>query len=192
MISCNLSIAFNEHTQNVFIFAPRFFNNMIQRIQSLFLAAIVVLMGWFCFTKIWVKVNDKTADEIIFTPISLTYESASVEANQISNINVVEISTLHILVLASLITFLAILSLFNYKNRVKQMKFGFLNTLLIVILFALMFYQIMEADKMMTHPLYGEYRMGFFLPIIALGFNILANYYIKRDEDLVRSADRIR
>jgi len=165
---------------------------MIQRIQSLFLAAIVVLMGWFCFTKIWVKANEQTADEIVFTPISLTYLNASVEEGQISNLNEVETSTLHILVLASLITFLAVLSLFNFKNRVKQMKFGFLNTLLIVILFGLMFYQIMEADKMMSHPLYGEYRMGFFLPLFALGFNILANYYIKRDEDMVRSADRIR
>ena len=165
---------------------------MIQRIQSLFLVAIIVLMGWFCFTKIWVKINDKTADEIIFTPISLTYESASIEGSQISNINIVETSTLHILVLASLITFLAIFSLLSFKNRVKQMKFGFLNTLLIIILFGLMFYQISEADKMMSHPFYGEYRMGFFLPLFALGFNILANYYIKRDEDLVRSADRIR
>lgn len=149
-------------------------------------------MGWFCFTKIWVKTNEKTADEIIFTPVSLTYESASVEGNLISNINIVETSTLHILVLAALISLLAALSLFSFKSRVKQMKFGFLNTLLIVILFALMFYQIMEADKMMSHPLYGEYRMGFFLPLFALGFNILANYYIKRDEDMVRSADRIR
>jgi peptidoglycan/LPS O-acetylase OafA/YrhL len=162
---------------------------MIQRIQSLFLVAIIIIMGWFCFTKIWVKINDKTADEIIFTPISLTYESAS---TQMSNLQVIEISTLHILVLAALITFLAIISLFNYKKRVTQMKFGFLNTLLIIILFALMYYQIVEADKMMSHPLYGEYRMGFFLPLFALGFNILANYYIKRDEDLVRSADRIR
>ncbi len=165
---------------------------MIQRIQSLFLLAIIVLMGWFCFTKIWVKTNEKTADEIIFTPISLTYESASVEGNLISNINIVETSTLHVLVLATLITLLAALSLFNFKSRVKQMKFGFLNTLLIVILFALMFYQISEADKMMLHPQYGEYRMGFFLPLFALGLNVLANYYIKRDEDMVRSADRIR
>lgn len=165
---------------------------MIQRIQSLFLLAIIVLMGWFCFTKIWVKANEKTADEIIFTPISLTYESASVQGNQISNINIIETSTLHILVLAALISLLAALSLFNFKKRITQMKFGFLNTLLIIILFALMFYQISEADKMMSHPQFGDYRMGFFLPIFALGFNILANFYIKRDEDLVRSADRIR
>ena len=149
-------------------------------------------MGWFCFTKIWVKANEKTADEIIFTPISLTYESASVQGNQISNINIIETSTLHILVLAALISLLAALSLFNFKKRITQMKFGFLNTLLIIILFALMFYQISEADKMMSHPQFGDYRMGFFLPIFALGFNILANFYIKRDEDLVRSADRIR
>ena len=165
---------------------------MIQRIQSLFLVAVVAIMGWFCFTKIWVKVNDKTADEIIFTPVSLTFINASVNDSQLSNLSIVSTSTLHILVLAAIISVLAVVSLASFSNRVRQMKLGFLNTLLIVILFALMFYQIMEADKLLAHPVYGEYRMGFFLPLFALGFNILANFYIKRDEDLVRSADRIR
>ncbi len=165
---------------------------MIQRIQSLFLLAVVVIMAWFCFTEIWVKINDKTADEIIFTPSSLTFVNASVNDNQLSNLNVSETSNLHILILAAMISFLAIVSLASFKNRVRQMKLGFLNTMMIVILFGLMFYQIMEADILLSHPIYGEYRMGFFLPLFALAFNILANFYIKKDEDLVRSADRIR
>ena len=72
------------------------------------------------------------------------------------------------------------------------MKYGFLNTLLLGIIIALLYYQIIEGDKILPHPVYGDYKIGFFLPIIALIFNVLANFYIKKDEDLVRSADRIR
>jgi len=165
---------------------------MIQRTQSLLLVAVVAVMACFSFTKIWVKVNEKTADEIIFTPISLTYLTATVDENQISNITETEESTMHIIILAALISAHALLSLINYNNRVKQMKISFVNSLLIGILFVLMYYQITEAEKLMPHPLYGEYKIGFFLPLLALVFNIMAHIYIKRDEDLVRSSDRIR
>ena len=39
----------------------------------------------------------------------------------------------------------------------------------------------------------GQYMLpGFFLPAIAMVFNILANRFIRRDENLVRSVDRLR
>lgn len=165
---------------------------MIQRIQTIFLTAIILVMTWFCFTTIWLKVNDKTADKIVFTPLSLTYYNGSVDDNELSNITVTESSTLHILILAGLSALFALISIFSYKNRVRQMKMGFLNTLLLVLLFVLMYYQISEADELLAHPTYGDYHLGFFLPFTALAFNVAANFYIKKDEDLVRSADRIR
>ncbi|HAR20250.1 MAG TPA: hypothetical protein DCR46_06270 [Cytophagales bacterium] len=165
---------------------------MIQRIQSLFLLGVVVVMVSFCFTKIWVKVNEHTDDEIIFTPVSLTYISASKEANQLANINVNETSTVYIVILSGMISLLSILSLFSFKKRVRQMKYGFLNAVFLVILLLLLYFHISEADKILPHPTYGEYKLGFFLPIIALLFNFLANFFIKRDEDAVRSANRIR
>jgi len=72
------------------------------------------------------------------------------------------------------------------------MKYGFLNAVFLVILLLLLYFHISEADKILPHPTYGEYKLGFFLPIIALLFNFLANFFIKRDEDAVRSANRIR
>jgi hypothetical protein len=39
---------------------------------------------------------------------------------------------------------------------------------------------------------FENYEMGFFLVIIAMICNILANRFIRRDEKLVRSADRMR
>jgi Co/Zn/Cd efflux system component len=72
------------------------------------------------------------------------------------------------------------------------MKYGFLNAVFLVILLLLLYFHIDQADKILPHPTYGDYKLGFFLPIIALFFNIFANFFIKRDEDAVRSANRFR
>ena len=165
---------------------------MIQRIQTVFLAIVMAAMVGFYFSKVWIKVNEKTADEIILTPISLTYYNGTFGDNQLSNINVAESSMIHILILAGIVSILAFVSIISFKKRVSQMKFGFVNTLLLIIIIALLNYQILEGDKLVPHPTYGDYKLGFFLPILALIFNIAANFYIKKDEDLVRSADRIR
>jgi uncharacterized membrane protein len=165
---------------------------MLQRIQTALLALVSGLMLWFCFTNIWIKVNDKTAEKVIFTPSTLVYYSASMDGNTLSNPNVVETSNIYIFMVAIISALLAVISIFNYKKRVRQMKLGFLNSALMVILVMVVYYQITDAEKLFTHPVYGEYRMGFFLPIFSLGINLLANYYIKKDEDLVRSADRFR
>ena len=165
---------------------------MIQRIQTIFLILVIATMVGFCFSKVWVKVNEKTADEIILTPLSMTYYNGSVGEHQLSNISVAESSMIHILVLAAIVSLLALISIVNFKKRVSQMKFGFVNTLLLIIIIALLNYQIVEGDKLVPHPTYGSYQIGFFLPVLALIFNIAANFYIKKDEDLVRSADRIR
>ena len=166
---------------------------MIQRIQSLFLGMVMLLMIAFCFTDIWVKTNNETKDNFELTPSSLIYSNGTVDdLGQLSNISITKTDTYHIMILAVIIAILAGFSLFSYKKRVRQMKMGIVNILLIGILFLLIYYYIMEADKTLVKPLYGEYKIGFFLPIVALVANVIAYYYIKKDEDLVRSADRIR
>ena len=165
---------------------------MIQRIQSIFLALTATVMIGFAFVPIWEKTNDKTAEKIIFDAKSLTYYQAFVEDNSLNNLSVSESSNIYILVVAFMSATLALVSLFGYSKRVRQLKIGFLNSLLIVILISVTYYQITEANKILGHSLYGTYRIGFFLPLFALAFNLLASYYIKKDEDLVRSADRFR
>ena len=165
---------------------------MIQRIQSIFLALVALLMIGFAFVPIWEKTNDKTAEKIVFDAKSLTYYQAYVEDNSLNNLSVSESSNIYILVVAMMSAALAIVSLLGYTKRIRQLKLGFLNSLLIVILISVTYYQITEANKILGHSLYGTYKVGFFLPVAALAFNLLANYYIKKDEDLVRSADRFR
>lgn len=165
---------------------------MIQRIQSIFLALTAALMICFAFVPIWEKANDKTAEKIVFDAKSLTYYQAFVEDSSINNLSVSESSNIYLLLVAFLSAALALFSLFSFSYRVRQLKIGFLNSLLIVILVSAVYYQITEANKILGHTLYGTYKIGFFLPIAALVCNLLASFYIKKDEDLVRSADRFR
>jgi len=48
------------------------------------------------------------------------------------------------------------------------------------------------GNEMLRPEMEGTYKLGFFLPAFALIFNVLSNRFIRRDEKLVRSVDRIR
>jgi len=50
-----------------------------------------------------------------------------------------------------------------------------------------------EGNALVGGPEDGaDFGIGFFLPVVALVLNALANRFIQRDERLVRDADRLR
>jgi hypothetical protein len=67
-----------------------------------------------------------------------------------------------------------------------------LNLLLIVATFGLQFYFSNKGEALLNPKLEGEFQPAFYLPTLALMLNLLANRFIRRDEQLVRSADRLR
>ncbi|WMI67926.1 DUF4293 domain-containing protein [Mangrovimonas sp. YM274] len=84
---------------------------------------------------------------------------------------------------------LSLVSIFSYKNRKSQFVLGRLNIILNFILLGLFVYQSLnlsgEADV-------SEKGIGILLPIFSIVFLVLANKAIKKDEDLVKSVDRLR
>ena len=84
---------------------------------------------------------------------------------------------------------LSLISIFSYKNRKAQFMLGRLNIILNFILLVLFVVQSLnlsgEADV-------SEKGIGILLPILSIVFLVLANKAIKKDEDLVKSADRLR
>lgn len=74
-------------------------------------------------------------------------------------------------------------SIFQYKNRIKQLKLVSFSRLSITISFFLLFFT--KDDS------YQIYYGGLLL-IIPYVILILSAYFIKKDEKLVKSADRIR
>ena len=85
-----------------------------------------------------------------------------------------------LLLLSATLSFFAI---FQFKNRKRQMLISLLSRLMITISLFLIIV-IHKDDK--------EFDSGLFLLVIPFLLLWLASYYIKKDEKLIRSADRIR
>ncbi|RED47418.1 DUF4293 domain-containing protein [Seonamhaeicola aphaedonensis] len=85
--------------------------------------------------------------------------------------------------------FFSVVAIFRYKNRKSQFMLGRLNIILNFILLGFFVYQSLISSG----EFYGsEKGVGLFIPIISIVFLALANKAIKKDEDLVKSVDRLR
>ena len=91
--------------------------------------------------------------------------------------------------LFGLVAALSIFSLLSYKKRQNQFVLNRLNMILNFILLGLFVYQSLNLSG---ETLVSEKGIGMFLPIVSILLLALANKAIKKDEDLVKSADRIR
>jgi hypothetical protein len=91
--------------------------------------------------------------------------------------------------LFGLSTTLTLLSILSHKKRQQQFVMGRLNIILNLILLGLFVYRTLNASGEAS---VSEKGVGMFLPIISIVFLVLANKAIKKDEDLVKSVDRLR
>ena len=84
---------------------------------------------------------------------------------------------------------LSLISIFSFKNRQSQFVMGRVNIILNFILLGIFVYQSLnvsgEADV-------SEKGIGILLPVFSIVCLVLANKAIKKDEDLVKSVDRLR
>ena len=113
----------------------------------------------------------------IFLPQRLLYSGVSVEVNQS-----------YILLISNLLLIVVpFWNIFQFRNRKRQFV---LNRVLLLITFGILFNQCIgyfNADTNETHQLLVSV-----VAIFTIIFISLANKAIKRDEDLIRSADRLR
>ena len=84
---------------------------------------------------------------------------------------------------------LVLFSILKFKKR--QLQFV-LNRLNIILNFLLLGVFVYRSLTLSGETLVSEKGIGVLLPIISIVFLAMANKAIKRDEDLVKSADRIR
>lgn len=152
---------------------------MIQRIQTIYLLLAILCMVIS-----------------LFTPFSCYYineQEISLQAFGINNnVNdVVGRFPYYVPIFASL--GLSVLGISKFKDRKKQLLFGKINYL--VILLALTFIMIditFIAEQLLLEENTIIYGIGAFLPVAALPFIFLANRAIKKDEKLIKSLDRLR
>ena len=85
---------------------------------------------------------------------------------------------------------LSLLSIISNKKRQQQFVMGRLNMILNLILLGLFVYRTLNLSG--ETATVSEKGIGMFLPIISIVLLVLANKAIKKDEDLVKSVDRLR
>ncbi|RDI14532.1 DUF4293 domain-containing protein [Flavobacterium sp. AG291] len=140
---------------------------MLQRIQTVYLIIAVIATGVLPFAfPLWVTKNGE---------------------------NYYFIRDLAFVLLFAFSTTLSIVSIMTYKKRKNQFVMGRLNIILNVILLGLFIFRLFNLSGE-TDPdrVVSEKGIGVILPIVSIVFLSLANKAIKKDEDLVKSVDRLR
>ena len=72
------------------------------------------------------------------------------------------------------------------------MMLNMINSLLMVGLVATIFFTTNGLNESLGMEVAGSYKAGFWAILVAMVMNMLANRFIRKDEALVRSVDRIR
>jgi hypothetical protein len=75
-----------------------------------------------------------------------------------------------------------------FKNRILQMRLCMIGSLLTLIMLVLVFY---IADSMPGNGLV-HYQLGTYILVLQLVLFFMARKFIRKDEIMVRAADRIR
>lgn len=84
---------------------------------------------------------------------------------------------------------LSLFTIFKFKRRTQQMKFAQLLMVLSVLLMGSLFtMQFLKVDDTAI----ADFKITAFFPAINIVLAFLARMFIKKDEELVKSADRIR
>ena len=164
---------------------------MIQRIQTLFLLGVIVCMALVIIFPLWEKTDPGAGLKISLDAFNWKEFRQDASSPEVWILNTTK-QVYYLAGLSALACIIALYSIFNYKNRTLQMKLGALNAFLMMAFIATATYFIYQGENNMQTGLRGIFQVGFFLPLGAMILNSLANRFIKKDEDLVRSVDRIR
>lgn len=161
---------------------------MIQRIQTVYLLGICAILCVLSFGQV---LDQWTLNGDVMTHYSLNLRAFYVFDQ---NANIIQTETQWLTFGATLLLIAYnLFILFSFKNRVKQIKLCKYNFVLILLLVALTFsnaYRVIPAFSPME-AIKGSF-FGSILFVFLLYLNFRTLLLIKKDEDLVRSADRIR
>jgi len=158
---------------------------MIQRIQTvfLFLAIIAVIL-------------------LAFFPLATFYSQTGIYVLKVYELESITPGTeipfipwifAPLAVTALVVLILNVIALLSYKNRIRQIKMTQVSILLnILFIVALMFYYVPTIEENTSTTVEYSESIGVYLPLISLVFTLIAQHFIKKDEKLVRSVDRLR
>jgi len=136
---------------------------MIQRIQTLYLFLVALCSGVLPFlVSLWTSSGEGEIFAKDYTSILVAFLGVAI---------------------------LAIITIFLFKKRQHQFVLNRLNMILNLFLLGFFVYQSLNLSGGTAVP---EKGIGMLIPVFSIVFLVLANRAIKKDEDLVKSVDRLR
>lgn len=156
---------------------------MIQRVQSLYLLLITVLMS-FLLIRPYADLTLDSGESLLFRAhaVIMTY------GNDLWEVYRTSVPVVLLALITGLISFCTI---FFYNQRTLQIKICLLNAVLIIILIAVMLvYYLTIRNNLDIVRI--TFRIAMIYPVLSLIFCILAVRAIRRDEILVNSYNRLR
>ena len=139
---------------------------VIQRIQSVYLLIVTILMAIYSFS-----------DVALVKTIVETFEKIS-----LFDVSIISF------ILSMLISILSLITIFKYKSMKLQIALCSINIMLILTQFVVM---IIDAFGL-TVGQFDQFLLSNCLPLLSIVFLVLSISSIKRDMKLLSSYDRIR
>ena len=153
---------------------------MIQRIQTLYLFIVFVLMLLLFFFPL-AEILSGEGQLYTFRFDGLYYEGHET----------VYIQTVPPIILLSVIVAINFISIFLYKHRITQMRISFINLILMLGYAGLVYFYVRDFSNTLDAEVV-TYKLFDAFPFISVIFTYLAIRAIGKDEALIRSIDRIR
>ena len=143
---------------------------MIQRVQTIYLLLASIVSGGLIFVfNLWNTIKEKIFVVDLFSR---------------------EVFTLKVIPFMFIMSaILSLVAIFLFKNRKLQFVIGRIIIMINLFLLGLLIYLSLNLSGETS---VSEKGIGMFLPILAILLVVLANKAIKKDEDLIKSVDRLR
>lgn len=154
---------------------------MWQRKQTIFLAIAIACLVGMIFFPVWQAKTETT---------TMTLYPLYYGVKQGTALTVVYFPYSLIAIFGIAAATLAAFEIGKFENRMLQIKIGALNSLFIAGCMGSAAY--LSVQVMKEAHVAGNYGISLFFPAVALVCNAIANRFIRKDENLVRDADRLR
>lgn len=154
---------------------------MIQRIQSIYLLLTIIFSVLFLQREL-INFFNANGGEIVVNASGIT---------SLANTSAVEeIRSILLTILLYLIPVISLITIFLYKKRKLQLRFTVSLILLIVILILTLVYYTYSVTSKFNAEI--SFRLKLVYPFVMLMCSFLAYRGIRKDEDIVKSYDRLR
>ena len=153
---------------------------MIQRIQTVYLFASLVIIALIFLVPV-AELTYGNSQHVIFK-ITGFYDDVS---------GSLILAAIPVVILVSVIVCLYIISIFLFKRRIIQARLCVINMVLLAGLVGLYIYHLLYFVKKVPGVEYKP-ELSFLFPIIAIILTFLAYRGIRKDENLIRLAERLR